>query len=477
VWEPQVGPQSLAIDTAGLVDEVFFGGAVGGGKSDYLLGDFAQDVDEFGENWRGILFRRTYGELEELIARSLEIYPRWFDGAVYKDSKSTWVFPSGSTLKLRYLEHANDWMRYWGHQYTWIGWDELPSWKNLIPYHKMKARLRSAHDIPVKRIRSSGNPGGPSHLAVKQYFGIDEHPNGSVLIADEKTRTTRMFIKSRVQDNLILMQNDPGYVDRLHGLGSEQLVKAWLEGDWNVVEGAYFDCWSDDIIIRPCELPEHWTRFRSFDWGSARPFSCGWWAVASEDFIHPDGQVIPKNALVRYREWYGASGPNVGLKLTVEQVATEIVSRETEDPKIHYGVADPAIFAQDGGPSMAERMAKATHNKVLWRRADNKRVATHGHIGGWDQMRARMVGDERPMIYCFDTCTDSIRTIPSLQHDESKPEDLDTEGEDHAADEWRYGCMSRPYTKPKPTKEKPIKGIEAMSLNDLWNDRPKGKRI
>jgi hypothetical protein len=126
-----------------------------------------------------------------------------------------------------------------------------------------------------------------------------------------------------------------------------------------------------------------------------------------------------------------------------------------EDPTEHLiqGVLDPSAFSEDGGPSIAERMARCG---VHFRKADNKRVGTLGHIGGWDQMRARLVGnlDGQPMIYCFDTCADSIRTIPTLQHDPDKPEDVDTENEDHAPDEWRYACMSRPYMATRPAKDK-----------------------
>ena len=471
---PQKGPQSLAIAAGSpkdCIDELLFGGAVGGGKSDFLLGDFAQDIPEpWGPHCNGILFRKTYGELEELIARSQEMYPPWFGGQCeWKDSTKTWTFWNGATLKLRYLENSKDWMRYWGHQYTWIGWDELPNWADLTPYHKMKARLRSAHNVPNKRIRASGNPGGPGHNGVKTYFGIDRHPHGSVIFTDPETNTRRVFIRSRVQDNKILMHNDPGYVSRLKGLGSEVLVRAWLEGDWGVVVGAYFDCWSNDKhVIRPFEIPQHWVRFRSGDWGSARPFSFGWWAVASEAY-ETDAGVIPVGALVRYREWYGASEPNVGLKLTAEEVGAGLAQRESEREDVSYGVLDPAAFAQDGGPSIAERIYEGSGNKIVFTRADNKRVPRGKAPGGWDAMRARLVGeDDRPMIYVFDTCVDSIRTIPSLQHDEVNPEDLDTEGEDHAADEWRYACMSRPYTQPKPTKpEDPLKPLQEMTYQEL----------
>jgi hypothetical protein len=261
-----------------------------------------------------------------------------------------------------------------------------------------------------------------------------------------------VFIPSRIEDNKLLMQNDPDYVNNLYLVGSDQLVKAWLSGDWNAVEGAFFDCWnSSRHIVRPFAIPESWTRYRSMDWGSARPFSVGWWAIVPDDFQTENG-VIPRGAIVRYREWYGCKEgeANVGLKLTAEEVGAGILKRDAAE-KIAYGVLDPATFAEDGGPSIASRMMRATEFKVMFKRADNSRVAQRGAMGGWDQMRARMKGDgERPMLYVFSTCRDFIRTVPLLQHDADRPEDLDTDAEDHVADEARYGCMSRPYLPPKP---------------------------
>lgn len=448
-WVPQLGPQLIAIDSSEFVDEVLYGGARGGGKSDFLLGDFGMDVGiGHGENWRGILFRRTYGELEELIARSKSVYYDWFPGSVYKEGAHTWHFPWGETLRMRYLEKDADADRYQGHQYPWIGWDELGQWATLYAYNKLKACLRSAHNIPNKRIRSSANPGGPGHQVVKAEFISAAPP--LTMVTDDATEMTRMYIPARVQDNQILLRSDPKYVNRLRGVGSEALVRAWLEGDWDAVEGAYFDCWSNEMVIKPFTIPEHWTRIRSFDWGSARPFSIGWTAVASEDYLGPSG-VVPKNALVRYREWYGVKhdrtgkvSPNEGLKMKNPEIAQGILEREMQDDHVnkvfgacHDAVADPSIFKEEGGPSIAEQMF---NEGVSWRKADNARIS------GWQQMRTRMIGEgKRPMLYIFDTCVDSIRTIPVLQHDEVKPEDLDTDGEDHAADEMRYSCMARPY--------------------------------
>jgi hypothetical protein len=174
--------------------------------------------------------------------------------------------------------------------------------------------------------------------------------------------------------------------------------------------------------------------------------------VASDDH-HISNGIIKRGALVRYREWYGSPGkPNVGLRLTAEEVADGIKLREAGEGDI-YGVLDPAAFAQDGGPSIAERMAA---RGVYFRPADNKRVGQRGMMGGWDMMRARIAGqDGSPMLYVFNTCRDFLRTVPVLQHDPKRAEDLDTDAEDHVADEARYACMSRPWV-PEPKKQTPV---------------------
>jgi len=438
VWEAQPGPQSSAI-TAKFIDELFFGGARGGGKSDYLLGDFLSDVG-IGQAWRGIIFRKTYNELEELQIRAKELFPE--TGAVYKSASSgeypfanCWYWPTGATLKMRYLEHERDADAYQGHQYAWIGFDELTNHATPYGYNKLKACLRNSSGIHG-RIRSGGNPGGKGHIWVKARFidcAAPYHP-----FTDPQTELTRVFIPSKVTDNKYLRDNKQ-YIALLKSSGSVELVKAWLDGDWDVVAGAYFDCWNrEKHVIQPFTIPKEWARFRSFDWGSAKPFSVGWWAIAEGDTDQPRG------SLVRYREWYGALEPNIGLKLTAEEVALGIVKRDNEE-KFAYSVADPSCWKVDGGPSIAERMLKIG---ILWRKADNQR------INGWDQMRQRFNGDDSPMVYCFNTCVDSIRTIPLLQHDDIHPEDLDSEMEDHCADDWRYACMSRPWQKPIPIEVK-----------------------
>jgi len=470
LWEPQPGPQSLAV-AAQFVTEIMFGGARGGGKSDFLLGDYLQDIDK-GDVWRGIIFRRSHPELEELITRAKQIYAPY--GAIYKVADRTFLFPSGSTLKMRHIDTEADADKYQGHQYTWIGFDELCAWPNLNAYKKLKACLRSAFGVQYKRMRCSANPGGVGHHAVKAYF-IDPCPRGMEVlenIDEDGYKTTRMFIPSKVRDNKILMRNDPGYISRLREIGSPELVKAWLDGDWSVIMGAYFPEFSvEKHVIVPFKLPSHWMRFRSMDWGSATPFAVYWNASVSEAYELPNGRWIPEGALVTYRELYGWNGtPNVGLRWAANRVAAEILRVEKSDT-ITYGVIDPSAYSKQSGPSHAERMAVAG---VLFRKADNNRIA------GWDMVRDRLCGIEGnseinygvgiPMWYCFSTCIHLIRTLPALQHDLDNPEDCNSETEDHGPDALRYGFMSRPWTRPKAISapRNTLKLIQNATLDELW---------
>ena len=478
IWEAQPGPQTALISCP--VFEVFFGGARGGGKTDGVLGDFLEHADAYGKDAIGLMIRRTRTELIETIERSRAIYTPL--GWVFHEQDKMWRAPDGARLRFAYLERDADAEGYQGHSYTRLYIEEIGNFPSDRPVLKLMATLRSGAGVPVG-FRATGNPGGPGHQWVKARY-IDPAPMGWRVLQDPLTGLKRVYIPSKVGDNKYL---DEQYVQQLKASGSDTLVRAWLEGDWSVVEGAFFDCWSTEKHVIPSfAIPDDWLRFRSADWGSARPFSVGWWAVVGDDYdlggrgntavrfggMQVDSgngtRILPRGAIVRYREWYGCSAPNVGLKLTVDEVGKGIAQRDGKE-EIVYGVLDPAAFAEDGGPSLAERMAVATNGKAWFRKADNKRVTQRGALGGWDAMRNRLVGDGdgRPMIYCFSTCKDSIRTIPALQHDPDKPEDLDTNGEDHAADEWRYACMSRPWVQ-EIEKQKDI--IAAMTKPKTFND-------
>ena len=449
LWSPQPGPQAALIRCPAR--EVLFGGARGGGKTDGSLGKSLIRQKLLGKRFNKVLFRQEMPQADDMIERALEVYRPI--GATFNKVQSQFTFPDGGRLRFRPLENANDAQKYQGQNLSDVDIDEAGNYPTSDPIDKLWGALRGA-DVKMTLM---ANPGGPGATWIRERFEIDTNPRGMRIIRHELPNGaihTRCFIPSKVTDNRALLAKDPDYVNRLYMVGSKELVRAWLEGDWNAIDGAFFDCWSGQMIVSPFEIPEGWHKFRSFDWGSASPFSCGYWAVVSDDIRRPEG-VIPRGALIRFNEWYGASGPNKGLELTTEQVAAGIVERGGSH-KFSGCVADPAIFAEDGGPSRAEIFRQ---HGVHFRPADNKRVARNGAMGGWDEMRQRMIGTTRPMIYCFTTCKDSIRTIPTLPHDASRLEDIDTNSEDHAADEWRYACMSRPWVKPLP-KAKPSR--------DLW---------
>lgn len=389
--------------------------------------------------------------------------------------------PHGGRISFRYLESIADASEYQGRNVTDAWVEEAGQYETPGAIDRLFGVLRSAHGVPVQLILTA-NPGGAGQHWLRARYGLHPFPRKPKLIQralPTGEAHTIAVIPSRITDNKILVTQDPGYIGRLHLVGSAQLVKAWLEGDWTAIEGAFFDCWSGKNILAPFSIPDNWLRFRSADWGSFSPFSVGWWAVVQDDYQLPSGMdgrgsggagtysrqtILPRGALVRYREWYGVGAGK--QKLTAEQVGEGITIRERDDPALSYGVLDPSAFNEDGGPSIAERINTTLISKkcIAFRKADNSKVPRTsgtdrgGAMGGWDVMRQRIIGqDGKPMIYCFETCTDSIRTIPTLQHDEARAEDVT--GEDHAADEWRYACMSRPWLKAKP---------EVPEIKDGW---------
>lgn len=444
-WQPQPGPQVAFVSSP--IYEVFFGGARGGGKTDAVLGEWAIHADEYGADAIGLMVRRTRVELTETFERARKLYTPL--GARFTSTPMRVVMPGGGRLTFAYLERDSDAEAYQGHSYTRVYVEEAGNFPSSAPVMKLHATLRSGGGVPVG-MRLTGNPGGPGHQWVRARY-IDPAPLGWEVIEDAATGLRRIYIPSRVGDNRYLGAD---YVTQIRASGSPELVKAWLEGDWSVIAGAYFPEWGAQHVVAPRELPAEWARYRAMDWGSARPFAVLWFAVS-------DGSLpqFPRGALVVYREWYGCAGePNVGVRMTAEEVAYGIAARDAEDPtpdgRRMSGVCDPAMFSADGGPSIAERMLTAA--KIVWRPADNARVPRGGAMGGWDQVRARLKGDgERPGVYVFSSCVHLIRTLPALQHDQHRPEDVDTEGEDHAGDALRYGCMARPYVREVAKSQPP----------------------
>lgn len=464
--------------------EILYGGAAGGGKS-HLMRVAAVIWCSAIPGLQVYLFRRIR---DDLVKNHMEgpsgfraLLAGWAQCGFVTIVEDEIRFWNGSKIYLCHCKDEKDRFKYQGAEIHVLLVDELTHFTDKI-YRFLRNRVRmvgitlpAEYEGRFPRIICGANPGGIGHQFVKQTFIDGVLPMRSYRTAQTEGGMVRQYIPARLEDNPSMLEGDPGYEDRLNGLGSEALVRAMRWGDWDIIEGAFFDNFRKDRhVIKPFVIPDHWLRFRAGDWGSAKPFSFGWYAMASEDYVAGPGVIIPRGALVRYREWYGVANdnegrfiPDKGLKMNAANVGSGVRLRDGQD-QITYGVLDPAAFSQDGGPSIAERMMRGTSgsNGSTFRPADNARVARRGAMGGWDQLRARLDGDEdgRPMLFFFETCVHAIRTIPALMHDEDNPEDLNTKMEDHAGDEVRYACMSRPWTKPAPSKPSPTPGRNQIPL-------------
>lgn len=430
--------------------EALYGGAAGGGKSDALLAEALRQVDL--PQYRGLILRKTYPQLSQLVDRSMELYPAAAPGARYNQSRHFWQFPSGAKIQFGSMQYTSDRINYQGKRFDYIAFDELTqfSWEE---YAYMFSRCRPGGAGARCYIRASANPGGRGHGWVKERF-ITPAPAMTTIWQElevavpgggvEKKRQGRIFVPSTVFDNKILMDNDPDYAWRLAML-PEAEKKALLYGDWDSFSGQVFLEWRNDPagyrtrvnthVIAPFRVPREWSVYRGFDFGYTRPFAVGWYAVDG------DGRVY------RIRELYGCTGvPNEGVRWEPARIADAIRDIERDDPNLEgrtiRGIADPSIFDESRGESVAAMMER---RGVYFDKGDNHRLA------GKMQLHHRLAFDEegRPMLYVFSTCVHFIRTVPQLVYDAANVEDIDTEGEDHIYDECRYVLMERPISPPE----------------------------
>ena len=426
--------------------EVLYGGARGGGKSWATLLDWLRHEKLYGAKAKGILFRRTMPELEDMLAKASEMFPS--TGATFKAQSKTWEFPSGARLKFRYLERDTDADRYQGHEYNWMAFEEAGNWPSPKPLDKLKACLRSADGVR-HRLVLTANPGGAGHNWLKARF-VDPVPPG--VFQHLPGGWSRIYIPAKVTDNPALLKADPGYIERIkEAAGSPEMLKAWLEGSWDIVAGGMFDdVWREGVhAIKPFTIPAGWRIDRSFDWGSSKPFSVGWWAESDgTEATLADGtkKAWPRGTLFRIAEWYGWNGnPNEGCKMLAVEVARGVKQREQAmGLNVMPGPADSALYAAENGVCIADDMAR---QGIRWTPADK---SPGSRITGWEAIRKRLKAAtpslgrtmEDPGLFVFDTCRHFIRTVPTLPRDTNKPDDLDTHAEDHIADEVRYRVLA-----------------------------------
>lgn len=476
IWQPQ--PRQEAFMRCPCY-EALYGGAAGGGKSDALLAEALRQVHI--PHYRAIIFRKTYPELSELIDRSQEIYPKCFPKSRYNDSKHFWRFPSGAKIYFGAMQHTRDRTKYQGKRYDFIGFDELTHF-GYDEYSYMFSRNRPSGKGTRVYIRATTNPGGIGHGWVKQRF-ITAAPPMTKIIGEYSVETpdgvktlkrSRMFIPATVFDNQRLLENDPMYIANLAML-PEAEKQALLYGSWDSFDGQVFKEWVNDPahyidrkwthVVEPFMVPTWWNIYRGFDFGYSRPFSVGWYAVAPP----PDGTIY------RIGEYYGCTGTaNVGVQMNPVEIAAQIRRIENEDPNLKgrhiIGIADPAIFEESHGESIAHMMEKSP-NFITFGKGD------HARIAGKMQFHYRFAfGDDgRPKFQVFNTCTNFIRTIPNLVYDDKWVEDINTEQEDHIYDECRYVLMENPIS-PRENKMKPVPKSDPLNIyKDSVELNSKGK--
>lgn len=483
-WRPHPGPQEEFCKRGEY--EVLFGGAKGPGKSDALIADATRGIEH--PRYHGLLLRRTFPRLQEIIDRCYEIYPKL--GGEYKTGIHRWTFPSGARITLGHVQHEEDKRNWHGKEFHYIGFDELTEFTKT-QYFFILANVRRAKAGLDLKIRGTTNPGGIGHVWVKEHFVDVCKPTKKIkymagdgemrdmwipkIHIDPKTGTSRTFVPATVYDNASIMLYDPAYVRRLENLPEVERRRLLL-GEWDVFEGQAFVELSQVVHgCEPFDIPPEWEKFMSFDWGYSAPFSVGWYAL---DY---DG------VLYRYREWYGCSETegNVGLRMTTNDIARGILDREKE--KIKFRVADPRCWGRTPlgskggkpifGPPVAEDMAR---EGVFMIKADNDRLSGKMQVHKRFQIEEEIdpetgeVHKEYPRILIFNDQKYFWKTMPQIRLDERNPEDIDTEQEDHIYDEFRYACMARPIIPKRRITVPP--GTFAAERNRLINAKRYARR-
>ena len=427
-----------------------FGGARGGGKS-WAVRTKAKLLALKYAGIRILIVRRSF---PELINNHINILKSELLGiASYNEKNKALIFKNGSSVNFTYCDHDRDLERLQGVEYDVIFLDEATQLSEF-QMKTITACLRGVNDFP-KRVYYTCNPGGQGHGYIKRIFIDKKYEEGE----DPKDYT---FIRSLVTDNKALMKVQPDYIKQLDAL-PPKLRDAWLYGRWDIFEGQFFEDFVDQPkgyadrrwthVITPFEIPADWRIYRSFDWGYAKPFSCGWWARDHD------------GTLYRILELYGCTKtPNEGVKWNPAKVFSTIAQIEGEHRwlkgKHIVGYADPAIWNGQMGKSVADIAAE---HGVFFQKGENQRLS------GWMQFHYRLSFDENgyPSMYIFSTCKAFIRTIPLLQYDTHSCEDLDSQAEDHVADETRYFLMAQPMKAPKKEQGDSTVKSDALGYLDL----------
>ena len=470
-WAPFPGGQVQYLSCP--VREILLEGNRGGGKTELLLVRYLSEVGKHGDAWRGIIFRREYKHLEDLIAKSKRLFRKLSIKAEWKASKSDykWVFEGGEELIFRAMKDPEDYWNYHGHEYPFIAWEELTNYPDDQCYEKMKSCNRCSVPGVPRMYHSTGNPFGAGHGWVKQRF-IDLGPSGTIY-KNPKTGQMRVRIHVDLEDNKALLTADPEYIAQLEAIDNPALRAAWRKGDWDIVVGGFLQgIWDHDIhIVDPYQMedweegipPKHWKHWRALDMGFAAPFSVGWYA--KDPVTHN---------VYRYRELYGYGGkPNVGTRASPEEIAQQIVKLEQRQIAMGYEFRkNPADTSLWGATSLKVAAREVTQAELMRGVTDANNIGVNwipakkgpgSRING-AQVVVHMLKNakkgKRGGFYVTNNCKHFIRTVPILMPDPDNWEDVDTDMEDHCWDELRYSLVAHQkiFRNLKKEEEEPKPG-------------------
>lgn len=403
-------------------DDVLYGGAVGGGKSyAVILGALKRRLENPGTH--GIIFRRTYPELEHSVIKTTrDIYPHF--GAKYNTAKHQWTFPNGSIQSFGYCEKDGDVYKYLSAEFQDEWFDEATTF-TAFQFQYLTSRCRSSIPGVKAIVRLTSNPGNVGHAWVYERYIKPAEVSSKWF--NEKEKKTMAFIPAFLKDNPALMESDPDYINRLKLLPEKKYL-ALAEGRWDVFEGTYFENFDPRAghgVLWNIRKPDTYTmKFLSMDWGYSDPACILWY------------EVTPMGRIYVYRELYVT-------RRSPKELAKDILDLCPREEEYMYLTASPEIWGktadtEGGGQPIQVLMQEVLKDRIIMKPANNARVA------GWLKVREYLfkAPDGLPWMQLSPNCTNLIRTLPSLIHDDKKVEDVDESAETHAAESLRYGLVS-----------------------------------
>lgn len=429
--------------------EVLFGGAAGPGKSLLLRVSAIRWCEEV-PGIQVYLFRRNFPDLMDNHLRgpmnffSLLANKLSKNLVTYSQQRNEFVFSNGSRIRLCHCQNEDDVRKYQGAEIHVLMPDELTHFTEY-QYRFLRGRVRCIGiNIPdhyknkLPRIECASNPGEIGHQWVKKAFVSGCEAMKIKKMPASEGGMLRQYIPALSKDNPRLLEDDPTYVDRLKGLGSEELVRAMLEGDWDIFAGQFFDSWRKDIHVLPADfkIEDHWTRFFGYDHGYIHPAFFGAFAVDEGGNIY------------LYKE--------LGMvKMHVREIALairECLGKDTKYLNILHAGHDCFSKQRDGGPSIAEQFVTLPGDlRTVLIKANVDRVQGAAQVR--NLLYHREEGGVRigPKLYILENCVRTIDCIPAMIHDPNNPNDVKkvdaTEADPWAGDDsydmLRYGVMSR----------------------------------